>query len=135
MDDECTCDPWHAVAVSCSRCERIEREHEQRESLRLLAALVDAFNILLVVQLRERQADFLSLRSEREPDVIRGHLLRAMREAYGLSLADGAQEIGCSVVRLSELERSYATARDDEWERIIGALLAAWKTRVRAHGG
>lgn len=53
--DGCTCDPEHAVRVDCEYCERSNREREQRESLRLLAALVDAFNLALVAWWRERE--------------------------------------------------------------------------------
>ena len=63
-------------------------------------------------------------------DAIRGYMLRALREAHGLSLLDAATVAGCSVVRLSNLERAYAEASEDEWKRVVGAIEVAGKTRA-----
>ena len=61
-------------------------------------------------------------RSEREPDPVRGTLLRALREARNITLREGANAIGCSIVELSDIERSRIEIDDASWQRVLEAI-------------
>lgn len=54
--DECTCDFGSPVGIGCPWCDAREAREERKRSLELLADLVEAFNIVMVQQLREAQA-------------------------------------------------------------------------------
>lgn len=67
--------------------------------------------------------------TDAEPDVIRAYMLRALREALGLSLGEGARVLGCAVYELSDVERGNRSIDDASWKRVVGVLQAEAATR------
>lgn len=60
--------------------------------------------------------------TDKEPDGSTGNVFRSMRVAMGISLRLAASVIGCSVVELSDIERSQVALSPDGWSRIVSLL-------------
>lgn len=71
------------------------------------------------------------LLSSQPADPVRGALLRALREAAGLSLLEAANAIGCTPSGLSSVERGWFNLQESEWARLTWLIQRARKGGAR----